>query len=358
MNLIVPMAGRSTRFPEVKPKWMLTHPNGKFMAIEAITGFNLEVFEKIYYVYLVEHEDQHHFRKGFLEELEEYGLQSKVVLVELDMPTRDQPETVCTAIRMENIKGSILVKDSDNCFSFEVREGNYVCYYDLNEAGLIKPKNKSYILTDDFNQIINIIEKKVISPNFCVGGYGFESAELFCDSLSKLSTDQPRYISNIIYQCLLDGIPFEALPVTNYNDWGTIEDWDKYKRSYAALFIDLDGVIVQHSASHFPPYYGETGEIKENAQILRQLRQSGKFQIIITTARHPKFRKITEEQLSNIGIEYDELLMGMYHCKRIIINDYSRSNPFKSCDAINLKRNSSELKEILRESLGIDYEEI
>ena len=50
--------------------------------------------------------------------------------------------------------------------------------------------------------------------------------------------------------------------------------------------------------------------------------------------------------------------MGLNHSKRIIINDYSNSNPYKSCDAINLKRNADDLKEILRESLGIDYEEI
>ena len=67
MNLIVPMAGRSSRFPEVRPKWMLTHPNGRFMAIEAISGFDLDVFEKIYFVYLKEHEEQYHFKKGFKE---------------------------------------------------------------------------------------------------------------------------------------------------------------------------------------------------------------------------------------------------------------------------------------------------
>jgi hypothetical protein len=50
--------------------------------------------------------------------------------------------------------------------------------------------------------------------------------------------------------------------------------------------------------------------------------------------------------------------MGMQHGKRIIVNDYSKSNPYKSCDAINLRRDSQELEDILRDSLGIDYEEI
>src|SRR5664279_1180872 len=98
MNLIVPMAGRSSRFPGIRPKWMLTHPNGNFMAIEAISGFDLDKFEKIYFVYLKEHEEQYHFLKGFCEELEDNSLNKKTVMVELEMPTKDQPETVYKAI--------------------------------------------------------------------------------------------------------------------------------------------------------------------------------------------------------------------------------------------------------------------
>lgn len=358
MNLIVPMAGRSTRFPDLRPKWMLTHPNGKFMALEAITGFELDAFDKIYFVYLSEHEEKYKFKKGFIEEFEELNIHNKTVLVQLDEPTKDQPETVYQLIRKAGIKGPIFIKDSDNKFSCNVKPVNFVCFYDLNESGLIKPKNKSYIVVDDFNRITNIIEKKVISSSFCTGGYGFESAELFTNALDKLDLNTDRYISNVIYECLLDKMIFEALPVNNYNDWGTLQDWENYKRSFATLFIDIDGILLNHSSSHFPPYYGETDELKENAQIIRELKKTGKFQIVLTTSRPEKYRKLTKEQFTKAGISYDYLLMDLFHGKRIIINDYSKSNPYKSCDAINLKRNADELKDILRESLGISYEEI
>ena len=358
MNLIIPMAGGSSRFPGIRPKWMLTHPNGKFMAIEAISGFDLKLFEKIFFVYLREHELEYHFLKGFNEALEDEGLISKTILVELQEPTRDQSETILTAIKVCNIKGPFVIKDSDNYFNAEIISGNTICYYDLNNAGLIKPKNKSYLLIDDFGQVTNIIEKSVISPYFSVGAYGFDDTKLFCSTLEKLNFQSERYISNVIYQCILDGKSFKAIEASNYCDWGTLQDWDNYKRSFGTLFIDLDGIICQHSASHFPPYYGDTGPITENLEILKKLRATGKFQVIITTARSEKYRKITEIQLRNFGLSYDFLLMGLLHGKRIVINDYSKSNPYKSCDAINLKRNSNELKEILRESLGIDYEEI
>jgi hypothetical protein len=358
MNLIIPMAGKSSRFPNLKPKWMLTHPSGNFMVIEAITGLNLDEFEKIYFVYLKEHEEIHHFLKGFTEELEVLNLLGKTEFVVLEEPTVDQPQTVYNAIKQANITGPIFIKDSDNKFNYSYNGQNIVCYADLNDVGLIKPKNKSYIQINNEGTVLNIIEKKVISSNFCVGGYGFDSADAYCTAFDNLQLDTERYISNIIYSEILGKVIFYGDKVSHYADWGTVEDWDRFKRSYATLFVDLDGTLVINSSWHFPPYVGESEPIQANVDIIKQLQQSGKFEIIITTSRPEKFRDITIEQLKRLGVKYKSLLMGLNHSKRIIINDYSKSNPYKSCDAINLKRNSDDLKEILRESLGVDYEEI
>tara|TARA_B110000046_G_scaffold186020_1_gene231460 strand:+ start:8065 stop:9141 length:1077 start_codon:yes stop_codon:yes gene_type:complete len=358
MNLIVPMAGKSSRFPNLRPKWMLTHPSGRFMAIEAIKSLNLEKFSKIYFVCLQEHEDQYSFIIGFNEELEDLGILTKSEFILLKESTCDQPETVKQAIKAANIKGSIFVKDSDNHFAINYNGGNHVCYFDLNDSGLIKPSNKSYLTKDKSGYISNIVEKNVISPFYCVGGYGFKNAELFVDTLDSFSKKHDRYISDIIYKQILDGENFEANKVEQYIDWGTLEDWNRFKRTYATLFVDIDGTLVKNSSSHFPPYIGNTDPITDNINIINKLFKSGKFQIILTTARPEKYRDVTLSQMEKEGIPFNKLIMGLYHSKRIIINDYSKSNPFKSCDSINLKRDSGELGEMLKESLGLDYEEI
>jgi hypothetical protein len=272
--------------------------------------------------------------------------------------TKDQPETVYQAIKQGNITGPIFIKDSDNRFTAEIGQHNSVCYADLNKVGLIKPKNKSYISTDSQKIILTIVEKQVISSQFCVGGYSFSDAALFTETLDKMPLDKERYISNVIYQLMLDGQNFKAIECSDYADWGTVEDWDRFKRSYATLFVDLDGTLVKNSSVHFPPYIGESAPLQSNVDILKHLQSSGKFEIVITTSRPEKYRDATVKQLSDLGIKPRNLLMGLQHSKRIIINDYSKSNPFKSCDSINLKRNTDDLKEILRESLGIEYEEI
>ncbi len=358
MNLVIPMAGRSSRFPDLKPKWMLTHPSGRFMVVEAIRGLNLTDFESICFIYLEEQETQHSFMKGFKEELEDMKLLSKVKFVALDKPTQDQPETVLLGIVKSGIKGPVLIKDSDNYFQAKMPAQNAVCYADLNKVGLIKPRNKSYVTMDAQGNVLNIVEKLVISSSFCVGGYVFSDALLFVNGLRKLDPTKERYISHVIYQLMLEGQTFNTIETQNYSDWGTVEDWDRFKRSYGTLFVDMDGTLVKNSSAHFPPYIGESDPIVPNVDIIRRLQQSGKFEIIITTSRPEKYRKVTEQQLERLGIQYKSLLMGLLHSKRIIINDYSKSNPYKSCDSINLKRNADDLREILRESLGIDYEEI
>lgn len=360
MILLVPMAGSSSRFPNLKPKWMLTHPSGKFMALQSISGLNLNDFDKIIFICLKEHEEKHQFAKGFNEELKQMRILDKSELFYLDKPTKHQSETVAKAIVHFNIQGPIFVKDSDNYFEVNYAGENSICYFDLNKSGLIKPKNKSYIEVDEYGFISNIIEKQVLSPFFCVGGYGFSNAQDFVKHLTQIeSTAQGEvYLSNVIYQMILSDKKFLSSLVSVYKDWGTLEDWDRYKRSYATLFLDIDGTLVKNSSAHFPPYIGNTAPLTENVNILKTLYKTGKFQFILTTSRPEAFRNETIAQMKELELPFDHLLMGLLHAKRVIINDYSKSNPFKSCDSINLRRDSEDLKEILKEALGTDYEEI
>lgn len=352
------MAGSSSRFPNLKPKWMLTHPNGKFMAIQAVSGLNLHEFDRIVFVCLNEHEEKFRFTKGFREELDTTEMKGKYELLYLKSTTAHQSETVSESIRLMDIKGPIFVKDSDNYFETAYKGDNSVCFFDLNHSGLIQPKNKSYIELDENGYISNIIEKNVISSQFCTGGYGFEDADDFTHFLTEIKSDKEIYLSNVIFQMILSDKKFSASLVKSYKDWGTLEDWDRYKRSYSTLFIDIDGTLVKNSSAHFPPYIGESEALDGNVGIIRKLYASGKFQIILTTSRPESHRETTIRQLEREKIPFDHLIMGLYHAKRILINDYSRSNPFKSCDAINLKRDTQELEDVLKDALGVDYNEI
>jgi|TARA_R110000744_G_scaffold88375_1_gene172230 hydroxymethylpyrimidine pyrophosphatase-like HAD family hydrolase len=347
-NLIVPIAGKSSRFPNTRPKWMLTHPKSNlFMVLESIKGINLDFFDKIYFVALKDHQIKFEFEHGFNEELKDLGLLDKSKLVYLDNSTKSQSETVYRAIKKEQIEGFIMVKDSDNYFKCNISDtNNQVCYYDLNHTGNINPSNKSYLKIDENNIISNIVEKQVISSTFSIGGYCFNSTKDFIDSFEKMEDIEDEcYISNIIFDLILKNKVFYGNSCSEYKDWGTLEDWNKYKSQYNTLFVDLDGTLVENTSSKFPPYIGNGKPLKNNIKWLQELHAKGQIEIIITTSRSKKYKDVTLKELKEKGIPYNELIMGLSHSKRIIINDFASSNPYPSCGAINISRNIDNLND-------------
>lgn len=352
-NLIIPAAGLSTRFPTVRPKWMLTHPSGDMMMISGIRGINLNTFTNIYFIFLKQHIDNYfgsetNLYNAFKKQLDVESY-NKLKIVILDEPTASQPETVVRAINIENIDGTILIKDCDDYFEenfIENLNDNFVCVYNIGNKK-IDVANKSYVSVNDSGIVTNIIEKKIISNTFCCGGYGFKSASEYVDSYEKIKMIKNLYTSHIIYHMILENSIFKVKHVSEYQDWGTLEDWTSYVKSFSTIFIDLDGVLVQNSSEYFPPFWGETEGIKENIDIINKLHINKQAKIIITTSRKNSYKDITVNQLKKEGILYDDIIFGLPNCKRLLINDYGNTNPYPSSVAINLKRNDPNLDILL-----------
>ena len=245
-TLLVPMAGRSSRFPNLRPKWQLTHPmTNRFMVTEAILGLNLDFFDNIYFICLQEHEDKYHFTKGFVSELDELGLREKSNIVLLKEQTSSQSETVYTFLSGQELEGFIFIKDSDGFYRCDVEERNQVAYFDLNDMDNINAKAKSYVELDINNVLTNIVEKKVISSTFSSGGYGFADAKEFCSTYEKLQDMEGEcYISHVVFEMMLNGSTFYGTKTSDFKDWGTLDAWNKYKSQYKCLFVDIDGTLV------------------------------------------------------------------------------------------------------------------
>ena len=146
MNLIIPVAGKSSRYPGTRPKWLLTHPSGRLMIVESISGLDLGIFEKIFVITLQEHEDQYSFSSGVRRcFLDAFGKDTykKLDIIFLDSETKNQPDTIFQAIEKRKIQGPIFIKDSDNFFKcnktsfFELYDGItmvmnlYILYFDF-----------------------------------------------------------------------------------------------------------------------------------------------------------------------------------------------------------------------------------
>ena len=326
---------------------MLSHPmTNRMMVTEAISGLNLDFFDNIYFICLQQHEDKYQFMKGFVSELDDAGLREKSNIVLLPEQTDSQSETVYTFLSGYDLDGFVFIKDSDGFYRCDVEERNQVAYFDLNDMDDINARTKSYVDLDVNDVVTNIVEKKVISSTFSSGGYGFADAKEFCKTFEKLQDmDGECYISHIIFEMMLSGSTFYGTKTADFKDWGTLDAWNKYKSQYKCLFVDIDGTLITNSSHHFPPYVGSGEPIENNIDFLAELHEQGKTKIVLTTSRPDKFRQLTIMELQTKGIPFDELVMGLPHCQRVIINDFARSNPYPSCKAINIPRNTDDLME-------------
>ena len=348
------MAGKSSRFPGMRPKWMLTHPiSGSFMCIESIKGLNVGFFDRIFFTILREHEENFKVSIGInraLEDLENYQeIKGKIKITILEEPTSSQSETVYYTIKENKIDGFIYIKDSDGYFHLDIdTDSNQVTYFDLNNVEDINARSKSYIEIDSNNIVTNMVEKKVISSKFCVGGYGFKSASEFCENYEKIrSQTEECYISNVVFQMILNGSIFNGNEASEFLDWGTLKSWNDYKSNIYTVFVDLDGTLITNTSHLMPPFIGEGEPLLNNINSIRRIKENMGF-VVITTSRPEKYRSVTIEEMERHQIPYDILIMGLPHSQRLLINDFAKSNPYPSCSAINIQRGSDNIDQYLK----------
>lgn len=226
-TLIIPCAGQSSRFTTKLPKWLLDHPSGKTMVYESIQGLPLNSFDEIIIVALKRHLNESLTTRLF-NEFEDLPFQ----LLTLDEDTKSASDTISQCVEILDITGELYIKDSDDYFEVHDVNPNEVCTYSLNDCKNITPGNKSYVKINYHGEILTIVEKNVISADFCCGLYTFKDAKEFVETYKSIQLDGEVYVSHVIYQMLLNGNRFHSRQTTNYIDWGTQEDWDKFKREY------------------------------------------------------------------------------------------------------------------------------
>jgi len=176
--LLLPVAGQSARYPGMRPKWLLTMPNGKLMIEQSVSKINCKIFDKIYIIALKDHLDKYVNSKNLLKSLKK-NISNKVEIFSLNKETSCQAETILEFLKQKKIKSSFLIKDCDNEFAIDEKIykkkdiQNSVYAIDIKSLELIDAKSKSYLEKDEYDLITNIVEKKIISDFFCCGAYGF-----------------------------------------------------------------------------------------------------------------------------------------------------------------------------------------
>jgi len=190
MEIIMPCAGLSTRFPNLRPKYLLTDYSGKLMIENAAKHFIGK--HNITIAILKQHNEKFNAENKLRDV---FG--DKVNIVVLDEPTSGPADTVYqTIMKAEYFFTStspLLIKDCDGFYDTDLIGGNAIYVSKLSKNPDIRnAPAKSYTITNEQGIITSVVEKQIVSDSFCVGGYQFGSIGEFIDTFEKLKDNAQR----------------------------------------------------------------------------------------------------------------------------------------------------------------------
>jgi ribonucleotide monophosphatase NagD (HAD superfamily) len=104
------------------------------------------------------------------------------------------------------------------------------------------------------------------------------------------------------------------------------------------IICDIDGTLIKHNKPSEVAKNSYSPELLEGTiDKLNEWEHKG-YNIILLTGRKESMRTVTENQLLQLGIYYDQLIMGVGGGPRYLINDY-KPDGTESAFAINVERN-------------------
>jgi len=106
------------------------------------------------------------------------------------------------------------------------------------------------------------------------------------------------------------------------------------------VICDIDGTLIKHCGDICKQHQILDPEILLPGTLdkIKEWDKNG-YRIILVTGRRESTRKQTEEQLTHLGILYDQLIMGVSGGVRVLINDLKPNKEEPTAIAVNLKRN-------------------
>ncbi|MEJ1967566.1 MAG: hypothetical protein WDN03_02860 [Rhizomicrobium sp.] len=348
-TLLLPCAGKSSRYPGVRPKWMLTLPEGELAIARAAASVPKDAWHRVVAAVRGEHE-QRYGAKALLARI--FGDAIDVVVLEHD--TRGPADTVAETIARAGVSGPIAIKDADSFFDpGPLPEGGFVSVSDVRSSpGMTNVGAKSFAVVNGQGLVVEMVEKSLASNHVCVGLYGFADAVQFVAAFREVSREAPDgeiFVSHVMNRAIAGGMIVRPHIVGGLIDVGTLEEWRRYVRKRGTIVADLDGVVFKNHSRYFAPFWHEPDEpIAENVDALRLYAAEG-TQLIFMTARPEEYRARTEATLRQLGLAPHALIMDCRHGRRFLVNDHAGTNPYPSAVAISLDRNSPTLGDHLQD---------
>lgn len=359
-DVIILMAGESSRFNyEFKPFIKLDDRTCIEHCMEYFLKYDREICN-FYFVVTKEQEEKYNVKETLFSMF--YMIKSGLNIVQLDNKT-DGPfqslQKTLEKIKRTSESNGIIVCDCDHKINIlPIRTTIAECLYWCDciiptwNIKTDEETQKSWgklIHNCKTLQIQKFCEKEIINENELndsmeilglIGCYYFSNkiidkiiASTNYINISNFLSDNHKNIKNL-HHVNIEEAEFFGTPKQ-------IEENLKLRRKKCTIFCDIDGVLIKHSPhSTCVLKDNEIIESKQTVNKLEYWRNKG-YKIILTTARHTKFKSEIIELLRELNIPYDDIITGLNSGPRYVINDIKPTNNFvHMAIGINLARNN------------------
>jgi hypothetical protein len=350
-TLLLPCAGKSSRYPGVRPKWMLTLPDGELALARAAASLPADAYDRVVVAVRAEHEARYQ-TDALLKRV--FGASVEVQVLAFD--TRGPADTVAEMVMGSEVEGPFAIKDADSFFEpAALPDTGFVALSDIRKnPHMSNVGAKSFAVINENNLVVEMIEKSLASNFVSVGLYGFSDAAAYLEAFqaTKAATETGElFVSHVMNRAIADGMAIAPRLVEGLIDVGTLDDWRRHVRPRGTIVTDLDGVVFENHSRYFAPFWDDIDvPIDGNVAALRAYQEQG-AQIVFMTARPERYRAKTESALRQLGLEPHAIVMDCRHGRRFLINDHAPSNPYPSAVAISTERNSPLLAEYMTDWL-------
>jgi len=238
MNIVMPMAGRGSRFAQVgirTPK-PLIDVRGKPMYAWATEGLPLDLAKRLIFICLREHLEDLSLERDIKTRYAAYD----PVVIALDQVTEGQACTVLIARDLIDNDDPLLIFNADTYCPTTI--GQAISQWGPTVDGALDvfsaPGDKwSFARTDDQGRVLETAEKRRISPWASTGLYYFRRGRDFVFHTQAMVADNERsnnefYVAPVYNRLIAAGADIRANRVDRIWVLGTPEDLEQFERAY------------------------------------------------------------------------------------------------------------------------------
>tara|TARA_Y100001968_G_scaffold333391_1_gene395973 strand:+ start:4132 stop:4863 length:732 start_codon:yes stop_codon:yes gene_type:complete len=208
LNIVIPMAGRGSRFVNkgfIKPK-PLIDINGKTMIQLVIENLKPDTPHR--FIFIVQ---QEHIEKYTVNKLLK-SLCPDCIIIPIEEITKGAACTVLKSKKYINNYQPLMIANSDQWVDISINDYLDFCQESKGQGQIMTMFSNdpkwSYIDFDNNGNVVDVIEKIVVSDQATVGIYNFSKGELFCKYAEKMILDKKmskgEYYVAPVYKYMID----------------------------------------------------------------------------------------------------------------------------------------------------------